>query len=169
MKLPWRRGSESSDPQDVELRNRLTREQYRVTQKGGTERPFTGEYDATKDDGTYRCVVCGAALFDSADKFDSGTGWPSFTGAIDDASVRRLRDRKLGMLRIEARCADCDAHLGHVFPDGPAPTGERYCMNSASLHLQRADDSTPTPASQAPIPPVPTSTPTATPTPPPTP
>lgn len=137
MKMPWStKPTDSND--DRELRERLTREQYRVTQKGATERPFSGEYCHTTDSGTYRCVVCDAELFDSEAKFDSGTGWPSFFDEVGDGSVMRVSDRKLGMVRTEARCAKCDAHLGHVFPDGPNPTGERYCMNSASLRLDRS-------------------------------
>ncbi|MFT6293324.1 MAG: peptide-methionine (R)-S-oxide reductase [Ilumatobacter sp.] len=117
----------------------LTAEQLRVTQEGGTERPFSGEYWATKDDGLYHCVVCDNELFASDAKFDSGTGWPSFSGETSHGQVRRIEDHSHGMARVEARCAACDAHLGHVFTDGPAPTGERYCMNSASLRLAPAD------------------------------
>ena len=124
-------------PTDADLRNRLTPEQYKVTQKSGTERAFTGEYWDTKTDGVYRCVVCDAELFASDHKYDSGTGWPSFTNEIADGRVTRVVDRKLFMKRIEARCASCDAHLGHVFPDGPRQAGgDRYCMNSASLVLE---------------------------------
>ncbi|WP_114853809.1 peptide-methionine (R)-S-oxide reductase MsrB [Brachybacterium sp. YJGR34] len=121
---------------DHEIRQRLTDLQYRVTQEGGTERAFTGEYWDTRADGSYRCRVCDAELFSSRAKFDSGSGWPSFVEEASEGAVRRLEDRSLGMRRIEARCAGCDAHLGHVFPDGPHPTGERYCMNSASLRLE---------------------------------
>ena len=128
----------STDQSQGDLRERLTPEQYEVTQNGGTERAFTGAYWDTKEAGVYRCVVCDEALFDSDTKFDSGTGWPSFFTAIGDDKVKRIEDRTLGMTRIEARCANCDAHLGHVFPDGPKPTGERYCMNSASLTLDPA-------------------------------
>ncbi len=128
----------NTDQNQGDLRERLTPEQYEVTQNGGTERAFTGAYWDTKDAGVYRCVVCDEALFDSDTKFDSGTGWPSFFTAIGDDKVKRIEDRTLGMTRIEARCANCDAHLGHVFPDGPKPTGERYCMNSASLTLDPA-------------------------------
>lgn len=138
MRLPWRR---PRDPNDAGLRERLTREQYRVTQKGGTERPFSGEYHATKDSGIYRCVVCDAELFDSEAKYDSGTGWPSFFSEVTDGQVARVKDRSMGIARTEARCAACQAHLGHVFPDGPAPTGERFCMNSASLRLERSEGS----------------------------
>ncbi len=124
-------------PTDEELRQRLTPEQYEVTRRGGTERAFTGAYCNTKDPGTYRCIVCDAALFRSDTKYDSGSGWPSFTEPLAGDTVRLLRDRSHGMIRTEVRCARCDAHLGHVFPDGPGPTGDRYCMNSASLHLER--------------------------------
>jgi peptide-methionine (R)-S-oxide reductase len=127
------------DENKDDLRRRLTNDQYEVTQNGGTERPFTGVYWNTKTDGTYRCVVCDGELFDSAAKFDSGTGWPSFTGESEDGRVRRIVDRSHGMVRTEARCDNCDAHLGHVFPDGPGPGGERYCMNSASLRLEPSE------------------------------
>ncbi len=124
-------------PTDADLRNRLTPEQYKVTQKSGTERAFSGKYWDTKTDGVYRCVVCDTELFASDDKYDSGTGWPSFTNEIADGRVTRVVDRKLFMKRIEARCASCDAHLGHVFPDGPRQAGgDRYCMNSASMVLE---------------------------------
>jgi peptide-methionine (R)-S-oxide reductase len=128
-----------SNPTSDDLRGRLTNEQYEVTQNGGTERAFTGQYWDTKDPGVYECVVCGTALFDSDAKFDSGTGWPSFSASLGDERVARIEDRAHGMVRTEARCASCDAHLGHVFPDGPQPTGVRYCMNSASLRLEAAD------------------------------
>lgn len=117
------------------LRSRLTQEQFNVTQNGGTERPFSGIYWNEKTPGLYRCIVCNQVLFDSEAKFDSGTGWPSFTSEIESGRVRLIRDRSHGMLRTEARCSGCDAHLGHVFNDGPGVTRERYCMNSASLHL----------------------------------
>ena len=123
----------------AELRERLTPQQYHVTQEAGTERPFTGEYWDTKDDGTYRCVVCDEPLFSSSTKYDSGSGWPSFTAPMDDDAVDEHRDISLGMARTESTCAKCGAHLGHVFPDGPGPTGLRYCMNSASLRLDRDD------------------------------
>ena len=124
-------------PTDDELRAQLTREQYEVTQKGGTERAFTGAYLNTKDPGDYRCIVCDTLLFHSTTKYDSGSGWPSFTDPADRDAVRLITDSSHGMVRTEVRCARCDAHLGHVFPDGPGPTGERYCMNSASLDLAR--------------------------------
>lgn len=130
-------------PTDEELKARLTPLQYEVTQHEGTERAFSGEYWDTKDPGTYRCIVCDEPLFRSDVKYDSGTGWPSFWEAIDPAKITLIEDRKLFQTRTEARCARCGAHLGHVFPDGPRPTGERFCMNSASLRLDR-DDAPPT-------------------------
>ncbi len=125
---------------DEELRERLTPEQYAVTQQAGTERAFTGCYWDTKTPGTYRCVVCDDELFSSDTKYDSGSGWPSVDPAIDEGKVERREDRSHGMVRVEAVCANCGAHLGHVFPDGPRPTGERFCMNSASLRLEPVDE-----------------------------
>ncbi len=122
---------------EIDLRQRLSPLQYTVTQEAGTEQAFTGEYWDTKDPGTYKCLVCDAELFSSDTKYDSGCGWPSFYESLNEAAVNRHEDRSLGMLRVEVTCAKCDAHLGHVFPDGPKPTGERYCMNSASMKLER--------------------------------
>lgn len=121
---------------DDEWREELTPEQYQVCRCAGTERAFTGEYWDTKTPGTYHCAACDAALFTSETKYDSGSGWPSFYAPIDAVSVIEKSDTAHGMVRTESLCARCDSHLGHVFPDGPKPTGLRYCMNSASLTLK---------------------------------
>jgi peptide-methionine (R)-S-oxide reductase len=126
-------------PTPDELKAILTPDQYHICCEAGTEPPFTGEYWNTKTAGTYRCRCCAAPLFRSEQKFDSGTGWPSFWQQIEDGQVVTREDRSHGMLRVEILCANCEAHLGHVFPDGPEPTGLRYCVNSASLQLQPDD------------------------------
>jgi peptide-methionine (R)-S-oxide reductase len=125
---------------DDEWRKELTPEQYEVTRHHGTERAFTGPYWNEKGAGTYKCICCGTPLFRSETKYDSGTGWPSFYQPISEDVVATKSDTSMGMRRTEALCAKCDAHLGHVFEDGPAPTGLRYCMNGTALDLERDDD-----------------------------
>jgi peptide-methionine (R)-S-oxide reductase len=123
-----------------EWREALTPEQYHIAREKGTERAFTGEYWNTKDAGVYRCSSCGEPLFDSETKYDSGSGWPSFFQPVDPEKVEVEDDRSHGMRRTEVKCARCEAHLGHVFPDGPPQTGLRYCINSASLRLEKKDE-----------------------------
>jgi len=121
---------------EAEWRERLTPEQYHVLREHGTERAFAGAYDSLKETGIYHCAGCGLPLFDSGHKYDSGSGWPSFTAPLDEEVVSEYVDSSHGMRRVEIRCGRCDGHLGHVFPDGPAPTGLRYCMNSVALDFE---------------------------------
>jgi peptide-methionine (R)-S-oxide reductase len=133
--------NERIEKTDEEWRQELTPEQYQIARQAGTEAPFTGKYHDSKDPGTFHCVCCDTPLFNSGEKFDSGTGWPSFWQPVTKDAVETKSDRAYGMVRNEVVCAKCDAHLGHVFPDGPPPTGLRYCMNSASMDLKAKGES----------------------------
>ncbi len=119
-----------------DLKEKLSKEAFEVTQNQGTERPFSGDLLNIKEEGTYKCICCGQNLFSSQAKFESGTGWPSFFMPIDETAVKNIEDLSHGMVRVEVRCNECDAHLGHVFPDGPEPTGLRYCMNSVAMSFE---------------------------------
>lgn len=128
-----------NDKTEEQWREELTPEQFHVCREKGTEHPFTGKYLKNKEPGVYTCACCGAELFDSSTKFDSGTGWPSFWDVVDPKKVKLITDQSHGMTRIEVTCANCGAHLGHVFPDGPDPTGQRYCINSVSLGFKKRE------------------------------
>ena len=140
---------EKIEKSDAEWRRQLTPEQYRIARHKGTERPFTGAYHASEADGLYTCVCCGQPLFDARTKYDSRTGWPSFYAPVRDDAVALKTDHTLFMTRTEVLCSRCDAHLGHVFPDGPEPTGQRYCMNSAVLKLVPREEAETTAAEPA--------------------
>lgn len=131
--------SDQRDKNEQEWRKLLTEEQYRITRESGTEPPFSGIYYANKEPGVYRCICCGSPLFRSDEKYNSGSGWPSFWAPFSDDALEARTDTTHGMQRTEIRCAQCEAHLGHVFPDGPEPSGLRYCINSASLNFEPSE------------------------------
>ena len=131
--------TDKMDLSEEQWRERLSPEQYHVLREAGTERAFTGKYEKNKADGIYKCAGCGLPLFDSEHKYESGSGWPSYTAPVDDDAVEEVSDTSHGMVRTEVRCAKCEGHLGHVFPDGPGPDGLRYCINSASLEFDPKD------------------------------
>ena len=131
--------SDQRDKNEQEWRKLLTEEQYRITRESGTEPPFSGIYYANKEPGVYRCICCGSPLFRSDEKYNSGSGWPSFWAPFSDDALEARTDKTHGMQRTEIRCAQCEAHLGHVFPDGPEPSGLRYCINSASLNFEPSE------------------------------
>ena len=121
-------------------KDKLTQEEYQVTRQCGTEPPFSGKYYNHKEEGIYKCVCCDAELFSSSTKYDSGSGWPSFYDVVNKDAIQEIEDNSIGMTRIEIKCSKCDAHLGHIFPDGPNPTGMRYCINSLSLDFDKDDE-----------------------------